>query len=365
MPFKPMDHPNPSGDLIIGGELFNYLTQNGHEIELASRLRCRWIYYKPTTILHYLFERSRVVGRLAKIKPDLWLTYHSYYKAPDLLGRYCAEKLNIPYIIFQGIYSTKRHKQINTKLGYHLNKKSLLAADHIFTNKKRDYRNLMRLLPQDQLDYVAPGINPDSFCFSKNDRQLLRDSWGLHEEPVIMTAAMMRADVKTEGINTIIECCAKLSATWNNLRLIIAGDGEQREQLTQKAYQLLPGKVIFLGKIPRSQLYKYYSAADIFAFPGINESLGMVYLEAQSCGLPVVAYKDWGGGEAVIDRETGLLANYGDPENFLKNIRLLMDNKTLRQKLGNAAKKHIRENHDLQVTYANLEDKLSGIVADR
>lgn len=365
MPFKPLDHPNPSGDLIIGRELFNHLAQKGHEIELASRLRCRWIYYRPSTLLRYLFERSRVVERLAKTKPDLWLTYHSYYKAPDLLGRYCSKKLNIPYVIFQGIYSTKRRKQLTTRAGYFLNKKSLLTADHIFTNKKRDYQNLTRILPTNRLDYVAPGINPDCFSFSKTDRQSLHNDWKLRNETVIMTAAMMRPGVKSEGIDTVIECCAKLHETGNRIKLIIAGDGEQREKLNKKANQLIPGKVIFLGKIARDQLYKYYSAADLFVFPGVNESLGMVYLEAQSCRLPVVAYKDWGGGEAAIDKETGLLAEYSAPENFLNNMRLLVENKGLRQTLGHAAQKHIRANHNLQINYANLEDVLPAIIARR
>lgn len=365
MPFKPLDHPNPSGDLIIGKELFNHLASKGHKIELVSRLRCRWIYYHPATLLRYFLERSRISGKLQDLKPDLWLTYHSYYKAPDLLGRYCSKKLNIPYVIFQGIYSTKRSKQFVTRAGYLLNKKSLLAADHIFTNKKRDYQNLRRLLPADRLDYVAPGINPTAFFFSENDRKSLHHRWEIHNETVIMTAAMMRPDVKTEGISNVIDCCAKLQSAGHRIRLIIAGDGDQREKLETKASMLIPGKVIFLGKISREQLYKYYSAADIFVFPGVNESLGMVYLEAQSCGLPIVAYKDWGGGEAVIDRETGLLATHDKPEDFLKNIKLLLDNRELRQKLGCAATVHIRKNHDLQANYAIIENKLPAIIARR
>ena len=93
------------------------------------------------------------------------------------------------------------------------------------------------------------------------------------------------------------------------------------QQLTEQAAALLPGqRVQFLGKIPRLELYQYYSAADIFAFPGIEESLGMVYLEAQSCNLPVVAYQDWGGGETVVDEQTGLLSPAATPSLFTTNI---------------------------------------------
>ena len=52
---------------------------------------------------------------------------------------------------------------------------------------------------------------------------------------------------------------------------------------------------------------RYYSAGDMFVFPGIRESLGMVYLESQSCGLPVVAFHNGGIPEVVVDGETGFL----------------------------------------------------------
>jgi glycosyltransferase involved in cell wall biosynthesis len=142
------------------------------------------------------------------------------------------------------------------------------------------------------------------------------------------------------------------------LRLIIAGDGDCRQQLEGKAAELLPDRVHFLGKIPRPELYRYYSAADIFAFPGVEESLGMVYLEAQSCNLPVVAYNDWGGGEAVVHNQTGLLSPMAEPSLFTTHIRRLLEDKEKRRTLGIEAGEHIRRNHDLDHNYNRLEEKL-------
>ena len=61
----------------------------------------------------------------------------------------------------------------------------------------------------------------------------------------------------------------------------------------------LGDRVLFAGRIDRDRMFELYSGADLFVFPGINESLGMVYLEAQSCGLPVVAYDNGGIPEVV------------------------------------------------------------------
>jgi glycosyltransferase involved in cell wall biosynthesis len=365
MPFKPMNHSNPSGDLVTGTELHNHLAGRGHEISLASRLRCRWIYYRPLTLLRLLSEKNRIIRDFSVTRPDLWLSYHSYYKAPDLLGSICSRKLGIPYVIFQGIYSTKRRKQLKTLPGFLLNRNVLKSADHIFTNKQRDLTNLKRLLPENRLSYIAPGIIPRMFEFSDNWRMKLRSRWEIKDETIVMTAAMMRPGVKTEGLSTVIQSCRELAQRGLPLRLIIAGDGSCKQQLEKQAAQLLPNRVLFLGKIPRPELYQYYSAADIFAFPGIDESLGMVYLEAQSCNLPVVAYQDWGGGEAILHEQTGLLSPAANPSLFTTHIQRLIEETSRRKTLAIRAGEHIRHNHDLNHNYNQLEKKLTTLVGTK
>jgi glycosyltransferase involved in cell wall biosynthesis len=362
MPFKPMGHKNPSGDLVTGTELFNHLAERNHTIELASMLRCRWIYYRPAIWLQYLIEKKQIIKKYRPGKPDLWISYHSYYKAPDLLGSSCSRALDIPYVIFQGIYSTKRKKKLKTLPGFLLNRKVLLSADLIITNKKKDLKNLRRIVPEDRVTYIAPGINPDDFNFSTESRERLRKKWNPANRPIILTAAMFRPGVKTEGIKQVITTCTQLAATGRDYRLWICGDGACRSELQKMADKLLPGKVRFLGKIPRSKMYRYYSAADIFAFPGIEESLGLVYLEAQACGLPVVACRDWGGGEAVIDNRTGLLSSAAEPSDFTRNIGRLLSDRELRNDLGANGAEHIRMQHDFKKNYILLEKKLQTLV---
>jgi len=365
MPFKPMGHKNPSGDLVTGTELYKHLSEKKHFIELASRLRCRWIYYRPRIWFQFLTEKRRIVKEYREKKPDIWLSYHSYYKAPDLLGMYCSRKLDIPYVIFQGIYSTKRRKKAKSLPGFILNKKVLLSADHIFTNKKRDYENLQRILPEDRLTYIAPGIDPCRFVFSKDSRNSLRIKWNPKGSTVVMTAAMFRPGVKTEGIHQVIESCARLVDSGRDICLWVAGDGLCRNELKKKADELLPGRTHFLGKIARHDLHCYYSGADIFAFPGIEESLGMVYLEAQSCNLPVVACGDWGGGEAVIHNKTGLLSSASRRSDFTENLNYLIKNPGMRKALGQKGGNHIRSHHDLNQNYALLEQKLQILAGTR
>lgn len=363
-PFKPLAHPNPSGDRIIAAGIYTFLENAGHTLETASDFRCRWIFRRPHLWPRLFAERRRVIRKIKGNPPDLWLTYHSYYKAPDMLGPGAARAGHIPYVIFQGIYSTKRKKQLSNRAGFHFNRNALLAADHIFTNKRIDWRNLKRLLPENRITYIGPSLQPAAFCFDATAREQLRRDWRAAEIPVVLSVAMFRPGVKTRGLEWTIRACGRLSAGGHKLKLIIVGDGSQKERLKQLARQCLPDNVLFAGQIPQHQLYQYYSAADIFVFPGINESLGMVYLEAQSCGLPVVAFDTAGVPEAVRHNYTGYLTPVFDVSGFDAALRRLHNDPALRRKMGEAAKRHIRDAHDINRNYAKMETTLKRI-ADR
>ena len=88
----------------------------------------------------------------------------------------------------------------------------------------------------------------------------------------------------------------------------------------------------------------------------------MVYLEAQSCNLPVVAYQDWGGGEAVIHNETGLLSPSAQADSFTENIQKLVLDTQLRDRLSVNSGNNIRHNHDLTSNYNLIEQQLIAIV---
>ena len=238
----------------------------------------------------------------------------------------------------------------------------LRSARHVFVNKTVDWLNLKRLLPNESISYLAPGIHPDQFCFDLNARQALRAQWNSGDEPVVFSAAMFRSDVKTEGLIWVIRACGELVRRGHRLRLVIAGDGRERDKLQRLAQAQLPERFHFAGKIPRSEMFRYYSAADVFVFPGIQESLGMVFLEAQSCGLPVVAFDNAGVPEAVQDGRTGLLVPMYAARPFADAIERLLNNKDLRQQMGRAAQSRIREVHDLNKNYKKMESVLQTII---
>ncbi len=364
MPFKPLGHPNPSGDLTIGSGIFMFMRRRGHRIRLASRLRLRWFYWKPLLWMRLLFESAKVWNRMRIDRPDLWLTYHSYYKAPDVLGALCSFFSPLPYFIFQGVYATKRKRHWKTRPGFILNRWVLGRARSVFTNKRIDEVNLKRLLPATRVQYVAPGVDTCLFRDDPAARRRLRGDWRCGQDAVILTAAMFRPGVKTEGLEIIIQACYGLRRKGRPFRLVICGAGASQAHLHRLAHQRLGSRVLFTGRVERDQMNCIYSAADIFAFPGIREGLGMVYLEAQACGLPVVAFSRWGAAEVVVDGRTGLLSSPAQPESLQENLDRLIQDCDLRRAMGAAAQAHVRTHHDQTRNYQRFEKLLRQLVTD-
>ncbi|OEU65278.1 MAG: group 1 glycosyl transferase [Desulfovibrio sp. S3730MH75] len=362
-PHKHIHHEIPSGDLMIGKSLHDFLKSEGHELMIASKMKLRNILISPLRWPALYIEYKKTLKRVAEFKPDLWLTYHSYYKSPDLFGPSITSKIGIPYMIYQGVYSTKHRRDPKTWLGFMTNKKALLHANHVFANKEIDHENLSRIILPEKLTRTSPGINPDLFKFCEKSRTEIRQRLGLNGSPTIMTTAMLRSGVKEQSINDLINAFSMVLEKAPETKLIIAGDGDARERLTLHANKISHDQIIFLGKVNRLELFKYYSAADIFAYPGINEALGMVYLEAQSSGLPVVAYSTRGPCEAVKQNETGLLSPEEDISALAKNMLILIQNNSRRKYMSELGPIHIRKKFDSNLNMGLVEAKIRQIIS--
>jgi glycosyltransferase involved in cell wall biosynthesis len=292
------------------------------------------------------------------------LTYHAYYKAPDLLGPWVCKLLGIKYVIFQGIYSTKRKRRLKTILGFYLNRAALRQADHVFTNKLSDLKNLKRIVPKDRLSYIKPGIHPRAFEREETAGRRLRQKWGISkEQPILLTAAMFRDDVKTKGLSWLIRCCAELVTVNLDFHLVIAGSGKREKDLKVLAEKLVPGRYTFAGKIDRKEMVQFYSSGDVFAFPGIRESLGMVYLEAQACGLPVVAFNNGGIPEVVDDQKTGFLVTPYACKSFSEALVRLLARDEIRNRMGENAAVYVKQHHDIDKNYSAFEHLLHRVVS--
>ncbi|WP_243544429.1 glycosyltransferase family 4 protein [Pseudodesulfovibrio tunisiensis] len=343
-PFKPLNHPRISGDVTIARDLCRALEEHGHEIIVLPHYPSKWIYWHPGR-----WARAGLTLRdMIDVAEDAhcWLSYGSYYKVPDVFGPLGSSSLDIPYFLFQASHAPSRGRKLRTWPGYRLNRRAMLAADHVFCNRMNDMDGCSRLLPPTKYSYVRPGLANGMFRRDLEARERLRTTWKAGDEPVVLTAAMLRSGVKVEGVRWVIRACAGLMAKGLRLRLVIAGDGPRRGEIEALARTELPGRVIFTGMVDREAMPGLYSAADVFAFPGLEESVGMVYLEAQACGLPVVATDDEGAPQVVCHGTSGIITSTTRPE-FTAGLERLLTDTELREKLASRAPDHVQREHDM------------------
>lgn len=141
-----------------------------------------------------------------------------------------------------------------------------------------------------------------------------------------------------------------------NVKAVIVGDGDAREDLINLANELNVD-IRFTGFISEEEKYRIYCQARVVVQPSIKEGWGLTAIEAQSCGTPVVCADSPGLREVVLHEKTGFLYSYGDIDSLSEKIMELMDHEVKWQKFSSAARAWTKE-----FSWDNAADKLEKIL---
>ncbi|PIU30754.1 MAG: glycosyl transferase family 1 [Syntrophobacteraceae bacterium CG07_land_8_20_14_0_80_61_8] len=362
-PNKPLTHPVPSGDQTIARGLQRALQGWGHDCREAATFRSRWFWHSPRGWRQAASSLLQSLELSRRWRPRIWLTYHGYYKSPDLIGPLVAARRGIPYVLFQPMFATKRRRDPTARIGFYLNRLALARADHAFTNNLMDLAALGRSLPRERITYLPPGIFPEDFACARHPEldPALRSRHGIAAAtPLLLAVAQLRADVKFQSLLYLFRALSLIRST-TAFQLLLVGDGPMRRAVAAAADQHLPGRVMVVGGVAREQLGSYYEAADLFVFPGLGESLGMVYLEAQACGCPVVAVHSRGTAQVIESGATGILTAPGDIDQFARAVRDLLLDPARRRAMGEAGRRFVMERRNLRINYQPLAVRLEDL----
>ena len=148
---------------------------------------------------------------------------------------------------------------------------------------------------------------------------------------------------------------------------MFVGEGPHRQQLDNLVKKLgLQNHVYFIGRIQFSELPKYICVGDVFAMPSRSrffglevEGLGIVYLEASACGLPVIAGASGGAPDAVIAGETGLVVDGNNLEEIAQSCINLLKSRELRDQMGKNGRAWVIDNWRWEI-WSNKFNKLLG-----
>jgi glycosyltransferase involved in cell wall biosynthesis len=345
--------------------LIKAMKARGHDVRLASRLRTRdgsgdpkrqaRIQRLGTRLAHRLIDRYSTRGAW---RPDIWFTYHLYYKAPDWIGPIVAESLDIPYVVAEASHAPKRAEG-PWKLGHRQVESILGRADMVIGMNQRDRACVEPVLgPRTRYVGLRPFLEPRDDVDGPAARARISVRHGLSPDAVwLLAVGMMRDGAKLESYRVLGDALSRLD-TKSSWRLIVIGDGPVRP-MVEKA---LGPRVVFTGALPGTELTSYYAASDIFVWPSVREAYGMALLEAQAAGLPAIAGDSGGVPDILRDGVTGLLCPEGDSPAFAKAMEGLLGDDARRLDMSREARSVSALDHGFQGAAATIDSLLHEIL---
>lgn len=183
--------------------------------------------------------------------------------------------------------------------------------------------------PQAALELLPPGVDTDTFRPDPAARADIRRRHRLGAAPVVVCVSRL---VARKGQDVLIRALSTIRRQVPGALLLLVGGGPHRAALSRLARSCgSTDAVLFTGSVPWSELPAYYAAGDVFAMPcrtrgrGLDvEGLGLVFLEAASAGLPVVAGNSGGAREAVRPGDTGELVDGRDVAAVARAVATLL-----------------------------------------
>lgn len=225
---------------------------------------------------------------------------------------------------------------------------------------------IVRALPPGdarKLTRLSPGIDPERFRPGLDGRAL-RSRLGIGEDSQVVLAASRL--VARKGHDVLLAAWPTVLAAHPDAVLVVVGDGPARGRLQRAAARpALAGSVRFLLDAPYSDMPLVYAAADVFAVPcrtrlrGLEpEALGIVFLEAASCGLPVVLGASGGAPETIVAGETGYVVDPRSPGDVAAALCSLLADPGRRSAMGSRGRAFVQQRYSASAAGSTLRELL-------
>jgi phosphatidylinositol alpha-1,6-mannosyltransferase len=225
--------------------------------------------------------------------------------------------------------------------------KEIDALTYLGSYTKDEISKALNKSDKSKLVQIAPGIDVDHFV--PTDSSKLRAELGLTDKSVIISVGRL---VHRKGQDMLISSLPQIRAAIPNVHLVLVGVGPHQSYLEKLAANLeVTGCITFIGRINYADLPRYICLGDVFAMPSRSrffglevEGLGIVYLEASACGLPVVGGKSGGAPDAVLAGETGVVVDGTNTFEIAQACIELLNNPELCALMGANGRAWIIEN---------------------
>jgi glycosyltransferase involved in cell wall biosynthesis len=230
---------------------------------------------------------------------------------------------NVPAFVQSRTRSTFLRRRFEEMIDYFYGNCDIVLATSRCTQEE-----ISRYVKAKSHGLFRSGVDTDDFHPRKRDENFRRD---LHDKTILLFVGRVTPE---KNIQFLRDVYLVLCERHPDIHLFVAGDGELRKSLKRE----LGEDVTAPGFLHGEELYRAFASADIFVFPSTTDTLGLVVLEAQASGLPVVVMDEGGPKEVMEDGKTGFLCEANMLDVFIGKTDQLITNPGMRKNMGKAGR---------------------------
>lgn len=326
------------------GELFEQTKDAGYKTIVADKM------IRPINPLYDFITYHKIKKLLKKIKPDV---VHTHSAKAGILGRFAGYSL-------KGRWGEKIPVVVHTihGLAFHPYQCKWLNRFYIAIEKAAARRTDYFITVADAMIWQAKeagigvekpfttaysAIEEEAFLNPIDENQIreFRVKYGISKESVVIVTIARLFELK--GHDFIIESAKILAKKYDNVMWIFVGDGNLSEKYKKEVYELgLADRIKFAGLLPPSQIPLAIQSSDILVHCSLREGLARALPQAMLCGKPAVSF-DVDGAREVVNKNTGQLIEPKNVEQLTKACAELIEDETLRRKLGENGRESVKE----------------------
>lgn len=296
---------------------------------------------------------------LKEIQPDI---VHTHASKAGLLGRMAAFSLRIPVVVhtfhghvfhsYFGKFKTTFFKQIERYLA-----KKSTGIIAISALQKHELADVHKIVNQEKIKVIPLGFDLQKFQEGRIEkREAVRAQYKLSDDEVAITIIGRLAPIKDHDyfLNVIEEV---LKQTPQEIKVFIVGDGSEKNHIEDRVNKLneaYPNRIMMTSWI--LDIATFIQGMDIVCLTSKNEGTPVSLIEAQAAGIPVISTDVGGVRDAMEDGKSGFVVKRENIETYIKNLRLLIEDDKLREKISIFGQKNATEKFGYQRLVLEMED---------
>jgi len=314
------------------------------------------------------FQAFKQLKRIIKeFKPDV---VHTHAAKPGALGRLAASDCGVPAIVHT-YHGHVFHSYFNNlKSSFYINTERFLARRSsaiiaISEAQRKELTEDFRIAPPEKFRVIQLGLDLDKFCENQSlKRAKFREEFGLAEDEIAIGIIGRLVPVKNHDL-FLTAVAHVVNNSTKKIKAFIVGDGETRTELENKARTLglnfssqtdtvHPYPLVFTSW--RSDVDVINAGLDIVTLTSLNEGTPVSLIEAQAANKPIVSTRVGGIGDIVVEGETALLADVTDSQTFCSHLMNLVNDDSLRLRLGNDSCRYVMKRFSYQRLMKDMSD---------